>query len=131
MGPLSWYRRSLRWVEGVAHDARLSVLALARHPVFTATAVLVLALGIGVNNMFFTLVYAHTMRGLPVAHPERILCVSTLDERGTVDSSAPQSRSRPDRLCSRAARGPGPFVLLARSLGDTSQVARALKEAVP
>ena len=62
-------------------DARLALRLLARDPVFTATAAVVLALGIGVNNMFFTLVYAHTMRGLPIAHPERVLFVSTLDER--------------------------------------------------
>lgn len=76
------HQRGLPWVNGLAQDTRFALRLLLRDRVFTATAVMVLALGIGVNNLFFTLVYAHTMRGLPIDHPERVLYVSTLDERG-------------------------------------------------
>ena len=31
--------------------------------------------------MFFTLVYAHKFRGLPIAQPDRILSISTFDDR--------------------------------------------------
>ena len=51
-------------------------------PRFAVTAVLVLGLGIGVNNMLFTMKrHAHD-GGLPVEQPQRVLHVSTIDQRG-------------------------------------------------
>ena len=40
-----------------------------------------LAVGIGVNNIFFTMVYAHKFRGLPISNPDRILSISAYDDR--------------------------------------------------
>jgi len=54
-------------------DVRYAVRTLARRPGFTATAVLSLALGIGVNTALFTLVDAITWRMLPIRHPETLL----------------------------------------------------------
>jgi putative ABC transport system permease protein len=45
------------------------------------TALLVLALGIGVNNMLFTILYGHTLRGLPIPAAERVLYLTTTDEK--------------------------------------------------
>jgi hypothetical protein len=59
-------QRGLPLVDGLWEDARFGVRLLRRDPAFAATAALVLALGIGVNNMLFTILYAHTLRGLPV-----------------------------------------------------------------
>ena len=44
-------------------------------------AVLVLGLGIGVNDMLFTILNAHTIRGLPIPHAEQVVFVSTIDQR--------------------------------------------------
>ena len=41
-----------------------------------------LALGLGVGHLFFTLTYAHLVRGLPIAEADRVLAVSTVDARG-------------------------------------------------
>src|SRR3954464_4838034 len=41
-------------------------------PVFTATAVLTLALGIGGTTAIFTLIHAVMLRSLPVADPARL-----------------------------------------------------------
>ena len=55
---------------------------LRRDPVHLE-AVAVLALGIGVNNMLFTLLNAHTIRGLPIrAAEERRLYLTTATMAG-------------------------------------------------
>ena len=41
----SWHQPKPRWGAGVMLDARLALRLLARDPVFTATAAVVLALG--------------------------------------------------------------------------------------
>lgn len=50
-------------------DLRLAARALARAPVFTATAVLSLALGMGANAAFFRVADALLLRALPVQAP--------------------------------------------------------------
>jgi putative ABC transport system permease protein len=74
-------QRGLPWVGTLAQDARFATRILRRNPGFTATAVLVLGLGIGINNMLFTVLNAHTIRGLPIPDAERVLFMSTIDER--------------------------------------------------
>jgi putative ABC transport system permease protein len=74
-------QRGLPLADGLWEDARFGVRLLRRNPTFAATAALVLALGIGVNNMLFTILYAHTLRGLPVPAAERVMYLTTVDER--------------------------------------------------
>jgi putative ABC transport system permease protein len=69
----------LPWVDAVRHDVRFAVRLLAKRPGFTALAIGALALGIGVNSAFFTIVNAHCLRGLPIEHPERVLAVGSRD----------------------------------------------------
>src|SRR5713101_7946287 len=54
-------------------DLRYGVRVLAKAPGFTAVAILTLALGIGANTAFFTVVYGVLLRPLPFPHPERIV----------------------------------------------------------
>jgi putative ABC transport system permease protein len=54
------------------HDLRFAIRTLLRAPLFTAVAVLSLALGIGANSAIFSLLYQVLMRSLPVANPESI-----------------------------------------------------------
>src|SRR5688500_18260737 len=65
----------------IMQDIRFALRLLRRDRGFAATAIFVLAVGIGVNNMFFTILYAHTLRGLPIAGADRILYISTFDDR--------------------------------------------------
>src|SRR5918993_5211487 len=62
-------------------DIRFALRLLRRDRGFAATAVFVLAVGIGINNMFFTILYAHTLRGLPIADAARIVHISAIDDR--------------------------------------------------
>jgi putative ABC transport system permease protein len=74
-------QRGLAWIDSLAQDVRFGLRLLTRECGFAATAILVLAVGIGVNNMFFTLVYAHKFRGLPIPQPGRVLSISAVDDR--------------------------------------------------
>lgn len=74
-------QRGLPAIDAFAQDVRFALRQMARHPGFTVPIVLVLGLGIGVNNMFFTIVYAHTMRGLPIADVGRLLSIGAIDDR--------------------------------------------------
>src|SRR5262245_55624897 len=68
---------------GLGQDARVAARMLIRDRGFTLTAVLVLGLGIGVNTMLFTVLNAHTIRGLPIDRPDRVVSIWSLDDRGT------------------------------------------------
>jgi putative ABC transport system permease protein len=79
-------QRGLPAIDALRQDVRFALRALAGDRGFTVTVIIVLALGIGVNNMMFTIYNAHTLRGLPLADVDRVLSVSTVDagaiERG-------------------------------------------------
>ena len=59
-------------LEQFAQDLRYALRNMAATPLFTATAVLSLALGIGANTAIYSFMDAILLRGLPVPHPEEL-----------------------------------------------------------
>jgi putative ABC transport system permease protein len=70
-----WIPAGLR---DVAADIRFGVRLLWKERAFTAASIVTLALAIGIGNTVFTVVNAMILRGLPVAHPDRIVMITDL-----------------------------------------------------
>jgi predicted permease len=64
---------TIRWLRDFLRDSRHGIRLLARTPVFTATAIVSLALGIGANTAIFSLMDAVLFRMMPVHEPERLV----------------------------------------------------------
>jgi len=71
-----------RWLDQLAQDVRFGYRSLVRTPVFTATAIVTLALGIGATTAIFTLVNGVLLRSLPFADPHQLVQVYATDPFG-------------------------------------------------
>ncbi len=65
----------LRLIENAWLDVRYALHTARKNPVFAATAVIVLALGIGGNAAMFSVIRAVLLKPLPYAHPDRLVQV--------------------------------------------------------
>ncbi len=69
-------------IESLSRDLRQALRRLRRSPLFTAVAVLSLALGIGANTAVFGLIRSVLFRPLPVAEPGRLVSIFTSEGNG-------------------------------------------------
>ena len=60
-------------MEQLRQDIALALRGLARHPMFAATVILTMALGIGANTAIFSVVHAVLLRSLPYEHGDRMM----------------------------------------------------------
>ena len=74
-------QRGLPVLDALGQDVRFAFRLLRRDRGFALTALFVLAVGIGVNNMLFTILNAHTLRGLPIPAAHRVAAVANIDGR--------------------------------------------------
>src|SRR5690349_14135501 len=58
------------------HDLRYALRTLRKAPLFSAVAVLSLALGIGANTAIFTLIHQLILRRLPVKNPDELVILA-------------------------------------------------------
>ena len=76
------------FLEQLAQDISYALRAMAANPLFTATAALSLAMGIGANTAIYSFMDAILMRSLPVAHPEQLAIVEWMRRGGLASSRA-------------------------------------------
>src|ERR1700723_3790292 len=60
-------------------DIRYALRQFAKAPIFTVTAILTLALGIGATTAIFTLVHAVLLNSLPVSKPSELYRVGDVE----------------------------------------------------
>jgi putative ABC transport system permease protein len=82
--PLRWKEQALEvrgvgWVNGLGADIRYGLRQMRRTPVFTATVLVTLAAGIGLNTAVFSVIDAVLVRSLSYPDPERVVWVATVD----------------------------------------------------
>jgi predicted permease len=64
---------SWNWLEGLWRDARYGLRTLLRSPSFSATAILVMAIGIGASTSLFTIVRSVLLKPLSFREPDRLV----------------------------------------------------------
>ena len=77
------------FVEGVRQDFRYTFRSLRRSPVFAVVAILTLAVGIGANTAFFSIVNTVLLRSLPFPEGDRLVAMLTLGPTGGGPSVSP------------------------------------------
>src|ERR1700756_2842787 len=75
-------RRKEPAMQRIFQDFRYSVRLLAKNKVFSAVAVLTLALGIGASTAIFSVVYGVLLRPLPYVDANRIMAVFEVNSKG-------------------------------------------------
>ena len=71
-----------RWLETLLQDVRFAGRTMRRSRVFTAVAILTVALGISVNTIMFSLVDGVWTRPIPVHDPRGLIHIFATDEKG-------------------------------------------------
>lgn len=64
------------WIESVFSDLRYAARQMVRNPVFSAMAILSLALGIGANAAIFSVMNAMLFKALPVRDPQQLVSLT-------------------------------------------------------
>jgi putative ABC transport system permease protein len=79
-----WRYRSLPWIEDIWRDLRFALRSLAKTPGFTAIAILVIAVGIGVNTAVFSVVNTVLLKPLSYPDPRSLVELVNTGPRGSM-----------------------------------------------
>jgi predicted permease len=90
--------RGLNFIDNLAQDLRYATRMLRKSPVFTAVAVLALALGIGVNTAVFTAYKAMVARPLDARDPGGMVNLALIRDTGDFTFSYPDYEAYRDSI---------------------------------
>ncbi len=82
-----WRYRSLPWVENLWRDLRFVARSLKKTPGFTAIAVIVIAVGIGVNTAVFSVINTVLLKPLTYPEPQSLVALMLTSPRGAVPAA--------------------------------------------
>ncbi len=82
-----WRYRSIPVLEDAWRDMRFALRSLARTPAFTAIALLVIAVGIGVNTAVFSVVNAVLLKPLTYPDPQALVQLVETSSQGPMSGS--------------------------------------------
>lgn len=102
-------------MDTLLQDLRYAYRTLRRSRAFTATALVVLALGIGANTTVYTVVRGMALRPLPFDHSERLMFIGELGPGGRREAVAPANfvdLARQSRAFERMAMHRGARLIL-------------------
>jgi putative ABC transport system permease protein len=78
-----WHYRSFPWISDLKRDFSFAVRALAKTPGFTVIAVLVIAVGIGVNTAVFSVINAVLLKPLTYPNPQELVSLTNTSPQGS------------------------------------------------
>jgi putative ABC transport system permease protein len=79
----AWRNRSVPWIEDTLRDLRFALRSLAKTPGFTVIAVLVIAVGIGVNTAVFSVVNTVLLKLLTYPDPQNLVELMNTGPQGS------------------------------------------------
>lgn len=74
--------RGTEWLRDLTMDARIGMRVFAKEPAFSSIAVVALAVGLGINTIFFSIFNTFCLSGLPFANASQLVDVSVRDDTG-------------------------------------------------
>jgi putative ABC transport system permease protein len=83
-----WNYRSLPVVDGLSRDLRFALRSLRKTPGFTIVALLVIALGIGVNTAVFSVINTVLLEPLPYSDPQSLVRLVLFTPQRTLDGAS-------------------------------------------
>lgn len=78
-----WSYRSIPWLEDLWRDLRLVVRSLAKTPGFTVIAIIVIAVGIGVNTAVFSVINTVLLKPLTYPDPQSLVQLRNTFQQGS------------------------------------------------
>jgi predicted permease len=81
--------RGTEWLRDLIADARIGSRVFSKEPGFSSVAVIALALGLGVNTIFFSIFNTFCLSGLPFPHAAHLVDVSLRDDAGRARPFSP------------------------------------------
>src|ERR1700677_1441841 len=78
-----WSYRSVPWIDAFRRDLSFALRSLAKTPGFTAIAIIVIAIGIGVNTAVFSVINTVLLKPLTYPDPQSLVQLMNAGPRGS------------------------------------------------